>query len=425
MTSPLSGGGPAITVRAGHPDFLDLPWTHSLTTWDDPRIVDLPKGISRHEVRFVAYPEGIYAIKELPTAPARNDYHVLRALEQVQAPAVSAVGLVDQRHPDPGAEQSAALITRYVDFSFSYRELLEGQGFGPRRRQMLAAFAGLLVELHLAGCFWGDCSLSNVLYRYDAMAIEAIMVDAETASIHQQLSDGQRAEDLAIMEHNVLGGMCDIAASRGLDLDEADTGLGEEMARWYEQLWHETTRELVIPANERFRIVDHVRRLNGLGFTVDGVDLATTPEGTTLRVRPIVADRNFNATRLRELAGLHASEWQARHLLADLYRHAADRSLVDDSELVLAAAQWRAEVVNPSLARITEVAPEAHPIQGYCDFLNHWLAACTHQGTDADRGRSFEEWLAAGRPGFDPESHEVTEPAPDDLDPPQPPARPA
>ena len=49
---------------------------------------------------------------------------------------------------------------------------------------MLDAFAGLLVELHLSSCFWGDCNLSNVLYRFDAEAIDTIMVDAETAETY-------------------------------------------------------------------------------------------------------------------------------------------------------------------------------------------------------------------------------------------------
>ena len=46
-----------------------------------PALLDLPKGISRHEVRFLAYPNGIYVVKELQRRPARNDFTVLRALE--------------------------------------------------------------------------------------------------------------------------------------------------------------------------------------------------------------------------------------------------------------------------------------------------------------------------------------------------------
>jgi hypothetical protein len=144
-----------LTVRAGHPDFLDLPWDTSIVAWDVPHMITLPKGISRHEVRFFQYREGIYVVKELSVRAARQDYSVLRALESSGAPAVTPVGVVEGRHPDRHAEQSAALITEYEPFSFSYRELLAGPGFGPRRTQMLNAFAELLVELHLVGVFWG------------------------------------------------------------------------------------------------------------------------------------------------------------------------------------------------------------------------------------------------------------------------------
>jgi len=151
-------------------------------------------------------------IKELPLAAARQDYEVLRALETQDVSAAVPVGIVEDRHPDHGAERSAAIITRYLEHSFTYQKLVQKHDFGKlvqkhdfgaRRPQMLDAFAGLLVELHLAGCFWGDCSLANVLYRYDAEAIEPIMIDAETAVLRETLSDGQRAEDLEIMILNI------------------------------------------------------------------------------------------------------------------------------------------------------------------------------------------------------------------------------
>ncbi len=216
-----------MTVRAGHPDFLDLPWETSLTEWTVPNLISLPKGISRHEVRFVQYPQGIYVVKELPVRAARRDYAVLKTLEGFGTSAVRPIALVEERCDDPHRELSAALVTDYEEFSFSYRELLAGPGFGLRRNQMLDAFARLLVELHLANVYWGDCSLSNVLYRFDAEAIETIMVDGETAYVYDDpISDGRREEDIQIMIENVAGGMADIAAEAGHDLDEADLALG-------------------------------------------------------------------------------------------------------------------------------------------------------------------------------------------------------
>ena len=57
---------------------------------------------------------------------------------------------------------------------------------------MLDAVTQLLVRLHLAGFFWGDCSLSNTLFRRDAGALTAYVVDVETGELHPELSNGQR-----------------------------------------------------------------------------------------------------------------------------------------------------------------------------------------------------------------------------------------
>ena len=361
--------------------------------------MQLPKGISRHEVRFLGYDERIYAIKELPTEPARNDYQVLRRLEESGAPSVTPVGIVERRSDDRHDERSAALITRYVDFSFSYRELLEGAGFGQRRRQMLGAFAGLLVELHLAGCFWGDCSLSNVLYRYDATAIEAIMVDAETASMLPQLSAGQREEDLEIMILNVAGGMSDIAASQGIDIDHADLALGEEISDWYRWLWDETTSDIVIGADERYKITERINRLNDLGFTVEEVDLVPGDGGSTLCMRPIVGGRIFNSTRLRELTGVEASEWQARQILGDLYYYTAHRGFTSGSGKAVSSIQWRVSEFEPLLDRIRELNPSGDPIQGYCDFLHYRYTASHDAARDLSNDEAFRGWVDAGRPG--------------------------
>ena len=400
-----------LTVRAGHPDFLDLSWERSIVDWESERLLELPKGISRHEVRFLRYPEGIYVVKELPTRPARNDYEILRELEGHAAPSVTPVGLVEGRTSDGHDEASAALITRYVDYSFSYHELLEGAGFGRRRRQLLAAFASLLVELHLAGCFWGDCSLSNVLYRYDAMAIEAIMVDAETARMYPSLSDGQRREDLEIMIVNVAGGMADIAAAQGVDADHADLALGEEIADWYGWLWDEASREIQIAADERYRITRRISRLNDLGFTVDHVDLVATDDGSRLRMRPVVGGRVYNKTRLRELTGVDASERQARQILGDLHHFRASPEAAGLADAV-ASVQWRVTRLEPMLRRMKALDPESDPIQAYCDLLHFRYMAAVDAGQDIDTEEAFEMWLAAGRPGFPTE--------PDDAPPDEP-----
>ncbi|HJR92341.1 MAG TPA: DUF4032 domain-containing protein [Acidimicrobiia bacterium] len=392
---------PTITVRGGHPDFLDLPWGDPLQTWDIPSLVDLPKGISRHIVRFVATDLGIYAIKELPERPARNDYEVLRQLEGSSAPAVIPVGLVTHRSPDGHDEISAALITAYESFAFSYRELLAGPGFGPNRNRMLDAFAYLLVQLHLIGCYWGDCSLSNVLYRWDADTIETVMVDAETASLHREgLTDGRRQEDIDIMIENVAGGMADIAAQAGTTLDDADLALGEEIASRYADLWTELSDEIVVAADERYRIGERIQRINGLGFNVDEIDVIPTDDGGQIRFKLKIGGRTYHSERLRDLTGIDARENQARQILLDLYYYQTRQGSATPTMKNVSAIRWRVSEFEPTIARLAAVEGVRNPIQAFCDLLHHRYLMASELGRDVSTDEALPAWLEAGRPGY-------------------------
>jgi hypothetical protein len=393
---------PLINVRAGRPDFLDLPWDIPMTEWDDPRRLDLPKGISRHEVRFYRYEDAIYAIKELPASAADQEWEMLRALERAGAPAVRPVGLVGRPWVDPGAEHAAAVITLYRHHTFSYRELLSGWGFGERRNQMLDAFAGLLVQLHLLGCYWGDCSLSNVLYRFDAGAIEVTMVDAETAEMYGELSEGQREDDLEIMIVNVAGGMADIAASQGVDIDAADLALGEDVARRYRGLWDEVKADVVVGRHEQYVITERSRRLNDLGFEVLDVQLLPEEGGDRLRMAFTVGGRTFHSRRLRELTGVDASEQQARQILADLGAFQARMERSAPSQKDLSAILWRVEVFEPMLVRLQELDHRhtSDPVQAFCDLLHHRYVISAAARRDVPTDEAIEHWISAGQPGY-------------------------
>lgn len=393
-------GTPNLVVRPNNPDFLDLPWELAIGDWDHHRLVELPTGIHRHPVVFVAYEEGLYAIKELPRRFAEAEYRVLRLLEDRTHRAASPVGLVRRGWLDPHSEQSAAVITRYVRHAFPYRSLVAGPGFGPRRGQMLDAIAGLLVELHLVGCFWGDCSLSNLLYRYDAGAIEAIMIDAETSTVHQSLSDGQRLEDLEIMRENVAGEMSDVAAMNQVELDRADLALGEDIAGRYQGLWAELKEELVIASDENYRIRERIARLNDLGFSVYDVDIEPTEAGGVVRLRVEVGGRTFNADRLREMTGVVASENQARVILGDLNYYLAKHGSVTATGKSVGTFKWLTESFEPIVARIAEDWHGEDPVQGYCDFLNHRMELAQARGADVPNNEAYKSWVAGGFPGF-------------------------
>jgi hypothetical protein len=391
-----------LTVRPGHPDFFDLPWEKSIADWGCARFVELPRGLSRHEVRFVSYEQGVYVIKEMPRRAARREYDILRALEDKDVSTAVPVAIIEGRYLDPGAERSAAIITRYLDFSFSYLELLQGPGFGARRAQMLDAFAGLLVELHLIGCFWGDCSLANVLYRHDADAIETIMIDGETAAIHESLSDGQRREDLEIMIINVAGGMADIAASQSIPIEEADLTLGEDIAERYRALWSELNDTQLIGPEERYKITEKLQRLNDLGFDVDEVSLVSTPAGDRLHMKITVGERNFHSARLRGFTGIDALDRQARQILSDLHYYQAQNGAFTPADKAVSAMRWRVGVFEPLLERLRTIPTVNDPLQSYCELLHHRYVKSVECGHDIGTEAALTSWLTANMPDPSP-----------------------
>ena len=109
---------------------------------------------------------------------------------------------------------SRVLLTRYLDYSLPYRLVLTRAVLPAPLDLLLDAFAGLLVRLHLAGFFWGDCTLSNTLFRRDAGQLSAYLVDAETSELHEQLSDGQRLHDLELARENLYGELLDVYGAK-------------------------------------------------------------------------------------------------------------------------------------------------------------------------------------------------------------------
>ena len=191
------------------------------------------------------------------------------------------------------------------------------------------------------------------------------MIDAETVELHPSLTDGQRHHDIDIMIVNVAGGMADIAASQGIEVDDADLAMGEDIAARYEALWNELTRVIVVGGEERYRITEHVDRLHHLGFDLSDVELVPAGDGTeTVRLHVSVAGRNYHANRLRKLTRIEASENQARQILSDLWYYEARTRGTTPTGKALAAIRWRVDVFEPLLARLTrDVGPERDPVQ--------------------------------------------------------------
>src|SRR5438876_7034061 len=92
-----------MAAPLGHPDFLDLPWGLPLEEWPSERLVEVPRGIARHVVRFVNYDGIIYALKELPRRLAEREYRLLRHLAAEGIPVVEVVGTVTDRSSATGS----------------------------------------------------------------------------------------------------------------------------------------------------------------------------------------------------------------------------------------------------------------------------------------------------------------------------------
>jgi hypothetical protein len=387
-----------LTTRLGHPTFMDLPWEQPLEAWEGGRLVTPVRGISRHVVRFVAYGATIYALKELSQRFAEREYRLLLELDEGLVPVVEAVGLVAGRRDEFDEPLDAVLITKHLDFSLPYRSLFARATLQELWNPLLDALAQLLVRLHLAGFFWGDCSLSNTLFRRDAGALAATLVDAETGELHPSLSDGQRAHDLEIAELNVAGELLDVAIGGGRE-DEVDVAaLAEDLIRRYKGLWSELTRTEVLPASDRRAVERRVRNLNELGFDVPELVLEPTGEGNRVIVHTAVVEPGHHRRRLLSLTGLDVQENQARRLLNDVLGH---KAWLEDKEGVpiaesLAALRWLTEVFEPSIAAVpAELTGKLEPAELFHQILEHRWYLSEQRGEGVGTEEAVQDYVDA------------------------------
>jgi Domain of unknown function (DUF4032)/Lipopolysaccharide kinase (Kdo/WaaP) family len=331
---------------------LTLPFDEPLEEWQDERLIEIRQaGLSRHVVRFVADGGVLYALKSISERLARREYRLLRALAELNVPAVEVVGIVVDRGPD----LDAILVTRFLEYSTTYRALFSSPRVGQPTDRLLDALVELLVRLHLSGFFWGDCSLSNTLFRYDAGTLAAYLVDTETSEQHPALSDGQRQMDIELAMEQTGGELLDLEAGGLLPAGVDPLSFGEELSGRYDALWEELTREEKLrPQEQRYRIAERLRRLNALGFDADELELISTPDGNKLRIRTKVAEAGQHSTQLFRQTGISADEHQAQRLLNDIasFRGYLEQKTDRPVSETVAAHRWLEEVYDPVLAKI-------------------------------------------------------------------------
>jgi len=405
----------ALQIVATRPDpaILTLPWQLPLEEWHDEVLVPLPRGISRHVVRFVRIKGDVYAVKETREPIALGEYRLLRDLRRLGLPAVEPVGVVTGRGETPeGDEVEPALITRHLSYSMPYRALFSRGLRADSVPRLIDALVVLLTRLHLSGFFWGDCSLSNTLFRRSAGAFVAYLVDAETGELHETVSDGQRAYDLEIATSNLFAEILDLQAAGQLSesLDPHETI--ELLSSQYDALWAELTGPEVFQTGEMWRIEQRIRRLNELGFDVDELDVVTDWDGATVRIEPKVVEAGHHARRLQGLTGLDVEDNQARRLLADLDAYIAANDLYHE-ETPVVAHRWLAEIFEPVVRMVPpELCGKLEPAEIFHEVLEHrWYLSeqAGHEIDIFDAAKSYVDDVLRHHPDT-----EITPPTPPD-----------
>jgi len=382
-----------VAHPAEHEAIVDLPYRTRLEDWNMPNVQPV-LGLHRHVVKLLEYEHISYVVKELPDELALREYRLLRELADDGLPTAEVVAAVTGRPHGEGL-----IITRHLDYSLPYRSLLMGRGLKIHYlgERVLDALVVLLVRIHLAGFFWGDCSLSNTLFRRDAGALQAYIIDMETAERHARLTDGQRKFDLDIATQNVAGGLLDLQAAGRLaeDIDPIEVALAIEDR--YNALWAELLSEQTARIGDSVPMQRRLERLHELGFDVDELEVTTNDDDVTVSFIPRVVEHGYHAERLASLTGLTAGENQARRMLQDIKSYGAwlQRTSERPIPLNVAAVRWMDRVFEPVMAAIpAEMFERLEPAEIFHQLLEHRWYQAEQTGEDLPLIDVLDDYLA-------------------------------
>jgi hypothetical protein len=355
-----------------------LPWDKPLEEWPEDEVLTQMRGISRHVVRLIrSNPQKInseiFAIKETNSEFANREYSLLRELNQRSAPCVEPVAVIEGRLDKDGNELPAALVTKYLPYSLPYRVILSGSVTPSEVLNMANALALLLVRMHLLGFWWGDCSLSNTLFRRDADEFAAYLVDAETGEFQKSLSNGQREHDLELALVNVAGELDDLASAGVLQADMDPVRASEGVIKRYRRLWAMLKEPQILDAADRQAVERAMRSLQDLGFAVEEVEVTTQGDKGVLKFQPRLVAARYHANRLEELMGLRTEELQAKRLLASYDRYKA-REFPPSTPHAIAVKQWLSDVFRRVVNQVPDdLKGRVEPAQLFHEVLeNRW-----------------------------------------------------
>jgi len=396
MTLRITGFGEEIAAISG------LPWNQPLEQWpEDPALAE-KRGISRHVVRLIRVTDEpdseIYAVKETVSEFANREYSALRELRRLQAPSVDPIAVVEGRIDLNGNELPCVLATRFLPYSLPYRVVLSGALSPHDILNMANALALLLVRLHLLGFWWGDCSLSNTLFRRDAEGFAAYLVDAETGEFQKSLSDGQREHDLEIAHFNVAAELVDLALSGVLYPGMDPVRASDAVMKRYRRLWAALREPQSLDPTDRRAVERAMRQLHDLGFAVEEVSIAIDGDNKVLKFQPKLVAAGYHTNRLRELMGLETEELQAKRILASFDRYRARESNLSTNENEV-AFKWLTEVFNPIVNSVPpQLLGRVEPAQLFHEVLEHRWYLSEAAGHDVGLDFTCESYISGVLP---------------------------
>ncbi|MFM8843381.1 MAG: DUF4032 domain-containing protein [Actinomycetota bacterium] len=380
----------------------NLPWERALEEWPEDPSLTAQRGISRHVVRLersTLEPDSeIYAVKETVEEFATREYEALRELGIRGAPSVSQIAIVNGRRTPEGEELPCAIVTRFLPFSLPYRVVLSGAITQHEVTNMANALAYLLVRLHLLGFWWGDCSLSNTLFRRDADGFAAYLVDAETGEFQKNLSNGQREHDLDIARFNVAAELEDLKLAGVLFPAMDPIRASESVITRYRKIWQALSEPQVLPANDRHAVERAMRSLQDIGFAVEEVDLQLAGDKSTLTFTPKLVAPNYHSQRLKELMGLETEEFQAKRILASFDRFRS-REISRTPDLHEAAKRWLEEVFNKVVNSVPEdLSGRVENAQLFHEVLEHRWYLGEKAGSDVGLDYATSDYIESVLP---------------------------
>lgn len=198
-------------------ELQSLPWSIPIAEWHryGVNMLNIKRGVSRHEVVFVKTGRFSFGIKEISEEISKKEIEHYEQLLLRGIHTLVPAGYV-VREEDPIAVETpigiqyeknfishtvTVLVTKVLPDSLLYsRNFRQGN-----RQKIWDAVVRLFVQLHSNGVYWGDASLANTLVKFEKweipfVGLQTILVaylsDAETVEIQPKLSSSLREADL-------------------------------------------------------------------------------------------------------------------------------------------------------------------------------------------------------------------------------------